>query len=96
MADAYLQRELHDNAKKLCVVNTPFGLYQYNRMCFGIASGPAQFQRCMDSLTQNLPGVATYLDDLIVTATTEEEHWTNLSNLLAALQKHDTNQAGQM
>ena len=88
LADAYLQLELDDEAKQLCVVNTPFGLYRYNRMCFGIASGPAQFQRCMDSLTQDLPGVAAYLDDLIITGRTEEEHWTNLTNLLSSLQKH--------
>ncbi|KAF6033658.1 hypothetical protein EB796_008032 [Bugula neritina] len=77
LADAYLQLELEDDAKQLCVINTPFGLYQYNRMCFGIAPGPAQFQRCMDTLTQKLPGVAAYLDDLIITGKTEEEHWTN-------------------
>ncbi|KAF6022504.1 hypothetical protein EB796_019178 [Bugula neritina] len=57
-------------------------------MCFGIAPGPAQFQRCMDTLTQKLPGVAAYLDDLIITGKTEEEHWTNLTNLLSTLQEH--------
>lgn len=88
LADAYLQLELEDDAKQLCVINTPFGLYQYNRMCFGIAPGPAQFQRCMDTLTQKLPGVAAYLDDLIITGKTEEEHWTNLTNLLSTLQEH--------
>ena len=41
LADAYLQLELDDNSKKLCVINTPFGLYRYNRMCFGVASSPA-------------------------------------------------------
>ena len=64
LADAYLQLELDDNAKQVCAINTPFGLYRYNRMCFGVASSPAQFQRCMDSLVGDLPGVAAYLDDL--------------------------------
>ena len=88
LADAYLQLELDDEAKKLCVINTPFGLYRYNRMCFGIASSPAQFQRCMDSLTVELPGVAAYLDDLIITGSTVDEHWANLNRLLAKLQEH--------
>lgn len=88
LADAYLQLELDDESKKLCVINTPFGLYRYNRMCFGVASSPAQFQRCMDSLTAKLPGVAAYLDDLIVTGHTTEEHWANLHRLLKKLQDH--------
>ena len=43
LADAYLQIDLDDESKKLCVINTPFGLYQYKCMCFGIASSPVQF-----------------------------------------------------
>ena len=85
LADAYLQIELDDESKKLCVINTPFGLYQYNRMCFGIASSPAQFQRCMDSMIIDLPEVVAYLDDIIVTGKSEEEHWFNLQNLLQRL-----------
>jgi hypothetical protein len=88
LADAYLQLELDDNAKKLCVINTPFGLFRYNRMCFGIASSPAQFQRCMDTMIADLPGVAAYLDDLIVTGSSETEHWANLEKLLARLQEY--------
>ena len=88
LADAYLQLELDDDAKKLCVINTPFGLYRYKKMCFGVASSPAQFQRCMDSLISELPGVAAYLDDLIITGKTEDEHWENLKRLLAKLQEH--------
>ncbi|XP_014676701.1 PREDICTED: uncharacterized protein K02A2.6-like [Priapulus caudatus] len=56
-------------------------------MCFGIAASPAQFQRCMDSLIGQLPGVAAYLDDLIITGRTEAEHWKNLENLLNRLQE---------
>ena len=85
LADAYLQIELDDESKKFCVVNTPFGLYQYNRMCFDIASSPAQFQRCMDSMIIDLPGTVAYLDDIIVTGKSEEEHWFNLQNVLQRL-----------
>ena len=78
LADAYLQLELDDEAKKLCVINTPFGLFQCNRMCFGAASSPAQFQRMMDAMISGLPGVAAYLDDLIITGATE----TNIGKML--------------
>lgn len=88
LADAYLQIELEESAKKLCVINTPFGLFQYNRMCFGVASSPAQFQRCMDHMISGLPGVAAYLDDLIVTGSSEREHRDNLTNLLQRLSEY--------
>ena len=85
LADAYLQLELDDEAKKLCVINTPFGLFQYNRMCFGVASSPVQFQRMMDAMIYGLPGVAAYLDDLIITGATENEHWENVERLINKL-----------
>ena len=50
LADAYLQLELDEDAKKLCVISTPFELCQYHRMCFGVASSPAQFQKLMDTM----------------------------------------------
>ena len=85
LTDAYLQIELDGVSKKLCVINMPFGIYQYNRMCFGIASSPVQFQRCMDSMIIDLPGRVAYLDDIIVTGKSEEKHWFNLQNLLQRL-----------
>ena len=38
LAEAYLKLELDNKAKKPCVINTPFGLFRYNRMCFWLAS----------------------------------------------------------
>ena len=88
LAEAYLQLELDEDVKKLCVINTPFGLYQYHRMCFDLALSPAQFQRLMDTMISGLPGVAAYLDDLIITGSTETEHWENLGRLIQKLSEY--------
>jgi hypothetical protein len=42
----------------------------------------------MDSMIADLPGVAAYLDDLIVTGTNHTEHCANLEKLLARLQEY--------
>jgi hypothetical protein len=38
LTDAYLQVELDEQSKQLVVINTPLGLFRYNRMPFGIAN----------------------------------------------------------
>ena len=52
--------------------------YMSTSECFGVASSPAQFQRCIDSIVAGLPGVVAYMDDLIVTGVDEESHWRHL------------------
>ena len=70
------------------IINTPFGLYRCNHMCFGVASSPAQFHCCMDTMTTGLTGVAAYLDNLIVTGGTAAKHWENLKKLMYRLGKY--------
>lgn len=41
LAHAYQQIPLDESSKKLVVINTHKGLYQYNRLPFGVASAPA-------------------------------------------------------
>ena len=57
----------------------------YNRLPFGVASAPAIFQRTMDSLLQGLPHVCVYLDDILVTGSTDEEHTKTLDQVLRRL-----------
>ena len=88
LADAYFQLELDDDAKNLCVINTQFGLFRYRRMCFGVASSPANFQRCIDAMIAGLPGVASFIDDIIVTGIDERDHFRNLSLLFERLTEY--------
>ena len=46
---------------------TPFGLFQFRAMPFGLCGAPATFQRMMDHLLEGLEGfAAAYLDDLVI------------------------------
>jgi len=48
--------ELDDAAKVIMVVNTPLGLFQYQRLLYGIASAPAIFQRHLEQLLSEIEG----------------------------------------
>ena len=82
MSQAYLQLPLDEKSKELVTINTHKGLFQYNRLPFGVSSAPAVFQRCMESLLQGCNGVSIYLDDILVTGPTIESHMANLEKVL--------------
>ncbi|KAL3975969.1 inner nuclear membrane protein Man1 [Sarotherodon galilaeus] len=88
LAQAYLQMEVEETSRKYLVINTHKGLYQYNRLVFGIASAPAVWQRAMDQVLQGIPGTQCFLDDIIVTGVDEETHLANLTAVLARLEKY--------
>ena len=69
-------------------MNTHRGLYRYTRLPFGIASAPALFQRVMDQILQGMEKVTCYLDDILITGNSDEEHLKNLSEVLQRLQNH--------
>ena len=46
---------------------------------FGISASPAIFQRQMDTLLQGFSGVTVYIDDILVTGSSTEDHLQKLS-----------------
>ncbi|XP_065176516.1 uncharacterized protein K02A2.6-like [Sycon ciliatum] len=82
---AYTQMEVDDESKPLLTLNTHLGLFRLNRLPYGIASAPALWQRAMDSLLRDLPGVKCMIDDIIVTGRTPEEHLNTLMKVLQRL-----------
>lgn len=84
LSNAYLQLPLDPESKQYVTVNTLKGLFQFNRLPFGVASAPAIFQRYMDTLLQGLRGVSVYLDDILIAGKSIDD---NLENLEAVLQK---------
>lgn len=47
LASAYNQVEVNPADRHKTVFTTPFGLFEYNRMPFGLAGAPGLFQRLM-------------------------------------------------
>ena len=62
------------------------GLFQYNRLPFSVSAALVVFQCCMETLFQGCQGVSVYLDDLLVTASTMEEHLECLDKVLQILE----------
>ena len=85
LAHAYQQVPLTEEAQKYTTVNTHKGLFQYLRLPFGIASAPGIFQRTMETILQDIPHVCVYLDDILVTGPTEEQHLATLEEVLRRL-----------
>ena len=88
MSRAYQQVLLEPSSRKYTTINTHKGLYQYSRLPFGVASAPAIFQQIMEKLLHGITGVVVYIDDILITGRTEEEHLKNLQTALERLEDH--------
>ena len=86
LSNAYQQLPLDKESQKLTTINTPKGLFSYMRLPFGVSAAPAIFQRTLDSILQGIPKTAVYLDDILITGQTQEEHINNLKCVLKRLQ----------
>uniref|UniRef100_A0A1X7TFY9 CCHC-type domain-containing protein n=1 Tax=Amphimedon queenslandica TaxID=400682 RepID=A0A1X7TFY9_AMPQE len=85
LAQAYLQLPLSDCSKQYVTMNTHKGLFEFNRVPFGITLALAVFQRCIDTLFQGSNGVIVCIDDILVTGETIEEQLQNLEVVLLKL-----------
>ena len=86
LANAYLQLPLEDKSRDYVTINTHKGLFRYNRLPFGVASAPAVFQRTIESLLQRIQRVVAYIDDILITGESEQEHLKNLDEVLKRLE----------
>lgn len=88
LADAYLQCELDEPSKKLCIINTHRGLYQYNRLPFGVSSASAIFQQVIDKITNGIPFTVAFQDDVVSSGPNTDASLANLDSVLSRLQEY--------
>ncbi|UYV79040.1 hypothetical protein LAZ67_17000837 [Cordylochernes scorpioides] len=74
LSQAYLQVMLAEEAKAVVDINTKKRLFSYKRLPYDVAVAPNKFQRIMEGLFSDLPGVACYIDDILVAGKDFEDH----------------------
>ena len=81
--------KLTEDSRNYVTINTHRGLFRYTRLPFGVASAPSIFQKVMDTVLQGLPNTICYLDDILVSGATKEEHLHNLEMVLQRLEQYN-------
>ncbi|KAL9983140.1 hypothetical protein ACROYT_G005272 [Oculina patagonica] len=79
--------KLDEKSSELLTFNTPFGRYQYLKMPFGINSAPEIFQKRMTQAFEDLSGVKTIADDILIWGRNEVEHNHRLEQVLECSRK---------
>lgn len=69
-------------------ITTPFGLYEFPYMTFGLRNAGQTFQRLVDEMTRGLDFVYPYLDDFLIFSKTPEDHETHLHQLFTRMKKY--------
>ncbi|XP_052738593.1 uncharacterized protein LOC128198270 [Bicyclus anynana] len=91
LRSGYWQIKVGDQDQpKTCFI-TPFGMFMFLRMPFGLKNAPATFQRLMDGFRVSLSHIEllVYLDDLIVRSPTFEQHLEDLKDVFARLREYN-------
>ena len=66
-------------------ITTPFGLFEFVRMPFGLKNSAQAFQRLMDRVLQDLPFLFVYLDDILVASPNAAAHAKHVKLLFERL-----------
>ena len=77
---------LTNDSKEKTAFSTPFGLYQFKRLPFGLANGPSTYARLIKMVLSHIPTsiAIPYLDDTIIHSPTLDLHFRDLQQVLEA------------
>lgn len=89
LASGYNQVPVAEPDRMKTAFCTPFGLFEFNRMPFGLCNAPSTFQRLMERMfgSQHCQSLLLYLDDVVVFSSSVDEHLHRLDAVLGRLKQ---------
>ena len=86
LSQAYQQCVVDEECRDVLTINTHLGPLRYRRLAFGVNSAVALFQREMEKLLNGMPGVCVFLDDILITGTSQDDCLQRTAAVLKKLQ----------
>lgn len=82
---------IDEESRDLTTFQTKFGAYRYKVMPFGVANGPATWQRLINQCLMEFLNefCVAYLDDILIYSNTLEEHHAHVRRVLKRLKDWD-------
>ena len=93
LASGFWQIPVHERSREKTAFSTPFGLFEFRMMPFGLKNAPSVFQRLMQQVLtgvnpENGPSfVVAYIDDLLVFSSSLEAHLNHLSCVMKRIRE---------
>ena len=66
-------------------ITTPFGLFEYRQMTFGLYNAGNMFQRFIDRTLAGMPAAFAYLDVMLIASPDHQQHESDLRGVLQRL-----------
>ncbi|XP_053698601.1 uncharacterized protein K02A2.6-like [Sabethes cyaneus] len=73
---------------QLLTINTHRGLFRFNRLAPGVKSAPGAFQPLVDRMIADIPGVRSFIDDVIVFGKDMKSHAASLNQLFQQFKEY--------
>lgn len=85
---AYQQIQVAEKDIEKTAIITPFGLFEFPRMCPGLRNAGQTFQRFIHEVLRGLDYCFPFIDDVIVASKDEEQHRQHLRHILQRFEEY--------